>query len=219
MQRSRLLCTLSLIALLGAACQSSSKAGDSEEWSKSEKTQTDKVKASPEDAKEQMDAWLKLAAPGEAHKRLEPMIGMFKSETTMWMDPSQPAQTSLGTMNNSWILGGRFVKSECKSEMAGMPFEGFGLMGYDNASKHYVGSWCDTFGTMLLTYDDGTVDASGKTISTSMTMDDPVAGHKVKMRGVTTIESKDRHTYEMFVPGPDGKEFKNLSIVYTRMSP
>jgi hypothetical protein len=36
------------------------------------------------------------------------------------------------------------------------------------------------------------------------------------MRFVEKFVDADRWTVEMFMPGPDGKEFKSMEIVYTR---
>ena len=33
---------------------------------------------------------------------------------------------------------------------------------------------------------------------------------------VTTVVSNDKHTFDMYMPGPDGKEMKCMSITYTR---
>ncbi|MGZ5426437.1 MAG: hypothetical protein ACXWE1_04455, partial [Thermoanaerobaculia bacterium] len=37
---------------------------------------------------EMMKAWMAAATPGEAHKKLEPVIGSFTANTKMWMDPT-----------------------------------------------------------------------------------------------------------------------------------
>ena len=37
------------------------------------------------------------------------------------------------------------------------------------------------------------------------------------MGSVTRIESNDKNLFEMFGPGPDGKEFRQLEITYTRV--
>ena len=125
---------------------------------------------------------------------------------------------SKGTVENRWILGGRFVASSLQGEFMGGPFEGFGLTGYDNGKQRYVGTWCDTWGTMLMPISEGTADASGKKITMERTMDCMMTGQPTKMRDVTTIHSKDKHTYEMWTTDAEGKEFKTLEVVYTRVS-
>ena len=159
----------------------------------------------------------KLGTPGEHHKKLEPMVGRFKTTTRMWMDPSQPPEESTGSSDNKWILGNRFVRSEYKGQMMGKLFDGIGLMGYDNAKKCYVSTWCDSMSTSIMPVSEGRMDSSGKVMTTTVTMDDPVTGKPSTMRQVTTIKNSDEHRFEMWATGPDGKEFKTLEIVYTRM--
>ncbi|MEZ0267463.1 MAG: DUF1579 family protein [Phycisphaerae bacterium] len=45
---------------------------------------------------------------------------------------------------------------------------------------------------------------------------DPMTDQKMKMKMVYTIQDKDKHTFTMYMPGPDGKEAKMMEIVYTR---
>src|SRR3989442_441387 len=65
--------------------------------------------AAPTDEKAMMEAWAKVATPGEAHKWLEPVVGTWDAKITMWMTPGAPPQESTGTSENKWVLGGRFV--------------------------------------------------------------------------------------------------------------
>jgi hypothetical protein len=62
----------------------------------------------------------------------------------------------------------------------------------------------------------GSVDATGKLMTFTGEWDDAMAGKKSTMREVFRIVDNDKHVMEMFMPGPDGKEFRNLEITYTR---
>lgn len=162
-----------------------------------------------------MEAWMKAATPGEGHKALEPMIGNWNVTMTMWEKPGGPPQKSVGTAEDAWVLGRRFVEERVHSEMNGMPFEGLGYTGYDNFKKEYVGSWMDTMGTMMM-ISSGTADASGKTITTTSTVDDVVSGKKMRVRGVARVVDANQRVFAMFGPDPAGKEFKMMEAVYTR---
>ena len=162
-----------------------------------------------------MEAWMKVATPGEGHKALEPMIGSWNVETTMWEKPGEPPQKGGGVAESSWVLGGRFVRQEFQGEFGGMKFQGLGYTGYDNYKKKYIGSWMDTMGTMMMT-SIGTVDASGKVFTATSTMDDVVTGKPMKVREVTRIVDNNKLVMEMFGPDPSGKEFKMMELVYTR---
>ncbi len=164
---------------------------------------------------EMMKAWMAAAMPGEAHKKLEPMVGSFTVATKMWMDPTKPPEESTGTTESKWVLGGRFVEQHVDGTAMGQPFNGIGMTGYDNYKKKYVGSWADSMGTMIMT-STGTADASGKKFTFWSTMDDVVLKKPTKVKGVLTVVDGDHHTYEMWAPAPDGKMFKSLEIQYTR---
>jgi hypothetical protein len=162
-----------------------------------------------------MEAWMKVATPGEGHKALEPTIGSWNVTSTLWETPTSPAQKGTGTSENTWVLGGRFVRQEVQGEFGGMEFQGLGYTGYDNYKKKYIGSWMDTMGTMMMTM-IGTVDASGKVFTATSTIDDVVTGKPMKVRSVTRIVDNNKHVFEMFGPDPSGKEFKMMELVYTK---
>lgn len=176
--------------------------------------QGEKPKLTPEQ-QAAMEAWMKAATPGEAHKALEPTIGSWNVTSTSWETPTAPAQQGVGTSENTWVLGGRFVRQDFQGEFGGMKFQGLGYTGYDNFKKKYVGTWMDTMGTMMMTM-IGTVDASGKVFTGTSTIDDVVTGKPMKVRSVTRILDANKHVMEMFGPDPSGKEFKMMELVYTR---
>ena len=162
-----------------------------------------------------MDAWMKVATPGEGHKALEPMIGSWNVKTTMWEKPGAAPESGGGTAENSWVLGGRFVRQDFDGEFGGMKFQGLGYTGYDNFKKKYVGTWMDTMGTMMMNT-IGTVDPSGKVFTATSTMDDVITGKPMTVREVTRIVDSNKLVMEMFGPDRPGKDFKMMEIVYTR---
>jgi len=164
---------------------------------------------------EMMKAWMAVATPGEAHKKLEPIVGSFDVKTTSWMAPGKPPEESTGTSETKWILGNRFVEQTVSGTMMGQPFSGVGFTGYDNYKKKYVGTWMDTMGTMIMT-STGTMDASGKKLTSWSVVDDVITKKPAKIRSLLTILDNDHHKFEMWGPGPDGKSFKVLEINYTR---
>ena len=164
---------------------------------------------------EMTKAWMAAATPGEAHKKLEPMVGSFTVVTKMWMDPAKPSEESTGTSESKWVLGGRFVEQRVEGTAMGQPFSGIGYTGYDNYKKKYVGSWTDTMGTMIM-ISTGTVDASGKKFTFWSTVDDVVMKKPAKVKEIVTVVDGDHHTYEQWSSAPDGKMFKSLEVQYTR---
>jgi hypothetical protein len=45
---------------------------------------------------------------------------------------------------------------------------------------------------------------------------DPMTGGTITVRGVTKRVGSDEFTYELYMAGPDGKEFKSLENVAVR---
>jgi hypothetical protein len=169
----------------------------------------------PMDEKAMMEMMQKLATPGPEHKALDVMAGKWAAKITMYMDPSKPPAVSEGTSDVTWILGGRFLLQTFEGQMMGQPFTGQGLTGYDNYKKRYVGTWTDTMTTTILTM-NGTLDKAGKVLSMSGKMDDFTTGKTSTIRYKTTVVNKDTINWEMWGPGPDGKDFKMMTIVYNR---
>jgi hypothetical protein len=153
------------------------------------------------------------AKPGPQHEQLKRQFaGNWDCEITHTWGP-QP-ETTTGTEKAEMVLGGRYVQASFDGKMMGQPFQGAGVMGYDILRKKYFSTWMDSMGTSLMlatgTYDDGT-----KTYTMTGKMAGP-GGVDVPIREVTRIDSDDKHTFEMYMPGPDGKEAKMMTIVYTR---
>jgi len=180
------------------------------------RAQDDKAKAG--EGKPDMDAMMKqmmeMGKPNEHHKALAALEGDWSVETSMQMAPDQPMMKSMGEAHNKLILGGRFLHGDYKGTFMNMPFEGVGLMGYDPMKKKHVSVWADSMsGGVMTSYGD--CDGACKTITFTDEVDDPMSGKKVPIRYVYTIESKDKYMMEWYEPH-DGKEFKSMTIVYTR---
>jgi len=175
-----------------------------------------KESASKPDAQheEMMAAMMKVAMPGPMHELLKPMAGKWKTTNRSWMGPGEPVVTE-GTCENSWIMGNRYMRSAYKGEFDGKPFEGMGLMGYDNQQKEFVSVWCDNLGTGLM-MSDGTADPSGKVFTMMSKMPDPVTGQLLDIKMVTKVIDENQHTMSM-LSMKDGKEHLDMEISYTRM--
>jgi hypothetical protein len=113
------------------------------------------------------------------------------------------------------ILGGRYLQETMSSSVMGMPFEGMGLLGYDNLRKQYTGVWLDNMSTQITSY-SGTYDVKAKAFLMTSESIDAVSGEMMHSRMVTTLVDKNKHIFEVFSPGPDGKEIKNMEIIYER---
>ena len=167
------------------------------------------------DQKAMMEAWMKFATPGEGHKALEPLVGSWNAKITSWMAPGSAPITSDGTSEIAWVLGGRYLQQKHEGTFLGQPFSGIGYTAYDNYKKQYLGTWMDNMGTSILSM-AGTADPTGKTLAMEGKMDDFLTGRVMAIRSTLRIVDGAHNVYEMWAPGPDGKEYKMMEIDYTR---
>jgi hypothetical protein len=165
--------------------------------------------------KAMMDAMVKAATPGANHQLLASVAGDWTFKSRMWMNPSAPPSESAGTVSYTTLFGGRYVEGLYRGEMMGMPFEGRGLMGYDNLAGQFQSTWVDNMGTtiMLMT---GQYDAAAKTLTYKGEMCDVVdPAKKVPVRQVVRLVSPDSHVMEWYETR-NGKETKMMEISYAR---
>jgi len=161
-----------------------------------------------------MEMMMKASMPGPMHELMKPMAGNWKTTAKSWMGEGEP-KVSEGTCESSWILGNRYLQSTYKGDMAGMPFEGWGLMGYDNMKKEFVSMWADNMGTGIA-MSKGKADPSGKVFTMMTMMDDPQTGKPVPYKMVTKVRDENQYMMSM-INMKGGKEHKEMEITYDRM--
>ncbi|TWW01199.1 DUF1579 domain-containing protein [Chitinophaga pinensis] len=159
-------------------------------------------------------AWMEYMKPGPVHEMIAKSDGEWSYEMSMWMDPSQPPTKGNGTTVNKMVLGGRYQESVHKSTIMGMPFEGHGLMAYDNAKKIFQSSWVDNMGTGIMNM-EGTWDDATKSITFTGKMYEPMSGKDMGVKEIFKIIDDDHHHMEMYMVN-DGKEVKTMEIDFTR---
>jgi hypothetical protein len=171
--------------------------------------------ASADEAK--MAKWKEAATPGEAHKRLEPLVGTWSHASTWWESPEAQPQKSQGTTEATWVLGNRFVQQVVRGEMMGQPFEGIGITGYDNVKQEYASVWLDNMSTGIMA-SSAQFDPATNSLMEQGTFSCPITGEKhMSFRSVLKIADANSHSYEMYMKDKDGKEFKSMEIQYTRV--
>ena len=152
-----------------------------------------------------------LATPGEAHKRLDYFTGDWDFSTSMMGMPSEP-----GSQTIKWILGGRYLQSNVNGTLMGQPFEGLGLLGYDNYKKKYTYVWCASNSTTLLT-SEGLADQTGKVITLFGTMDEWMDGtHDKAVKYIYRIIDEDTYEFEVHDMGIVPGETKVITMRSTR---
>ncbi|HET6203205.1 MAG TPA: DUF1579 domain-containing protein [Planctomycetota bacterium] len=155
---------------------------------------------------------MEMPKPGPEHMRLAKSVGTWDADVESMME--SPPSKSKGTETVKALPGGLWVISDFQGDFGGMPFYGHGITGYDTMKGKHVGAWIDNFGTHLAMM-EGTFDEKTKTGTFFMEGPD-MMGKMVKHRMVEKWVDDDNRTFEMFMPGPDGKEGMGMRITYKR---
>ena len=174
----------------------------------------DKKQAKQMDQQAMMEAYMKLATPGEPHKLFATLAGSWTTKTKSWMEPGKPPMESTGSAEMKMLLDGRFLQQEFTGDMMGQSFSGIGIDAYDNLRKRYVTAWIDTMGTGIFMM-DGTASADGKTI-TMKGQHAELGGGQMTHRAVWKIADSNTQTFDMYGTHYHGKEMKMMEIAYTR---
>ena len=161
-----------------------------------------------------MEAFARAGTPGEPHAALAKMAGTYDMTIRSWQAPDAPPTTETGTATRTMILGGRVLAEEAHSQMHGQPFTGHGMQGYDNVSGKSWSTWNDSMSTGLMV-SEGTCDDKGA-CTFNGSWNDPVTKGKINARMTTRWTSPTVEVFEMYAPGPDGKEAKMMDITYTK---
>ena len=163
-----------------------------------------------------MEAYQKAGTPGEEHARLAAMAGTYDLSIKSWDAPGAPPTVEAGTATRTMILGGRVMREETTSSMHGQPFVGEGLHGYDNVTGKHWSTWSDSMSTGIMV-SEGSCDAAGACTFTG-SWNDPVSKGKITARMTTRWTSPDTEVFEMYTPGPDGKEIQMMEITYKKQA-
>jgi len=160
------------------------------------------------------NAWQTYMTPGDVHKMIAKYVGKWNEDVTFWMQPGAAPNTNKATAVNQMILGGRYQQSTVTGDMMGTKFEGFSLLGYDNAKKIFTSTWMDNFGTGTTTL-EGTWDDATKTIIFKGKEYDPMTSKDMDVK--ETLQYVDDNTvkFQMFMI-KDGAESKTMEINATR---
>jgi hypothetical protein len=180
-----------------------------------------KPQASAPPSPEQMEKiMMEAGTPGPVHKMLMARVGTWDGKIKMWMAPGAPAEESTGTTTYTSFMDGRFLKNETHASMNmgghTMPFDGFGVIGYNNTTKKVESTWCDSMGTMQMFF-TGNLSSDQKRIELRSEFFCPMMKCNTYMREVETMTGPNTMMLEMF--GPDmatGKEMKMMEIKYTK---
>jgi hypothetical protein len=163
--------------------------------------------------KAMMEAYRKAGTPGAQHAAMAKMAGDYDVTIKSWEGPGDP-MVEKGKASRKMVLGDRVMVEMLDSQFHGQPFSGHGMQGYDNVSGKYWSTWNDSMSTGVMT-SEGDCDAAGACTFTG-SWNDAVTKGKTVARMTTRWTSPTVEVFEMYAPGPDGKEAKMMEITYTR---
>jgi hypothetical protein len=166
------------------------------------------------DQQKAMEMYMKLMATNENHDFLKNFVGDWNFTSTAWMQPGAPPAVTTGTASGELVLGGRFLMMKYSGTMFGQPFEGIQIIGYDNHAQNYASFWIDNTSTSFF-LTTGVRDTTTNSLDDTGEWPDPMGGSS-KVHAVTRFPNSDEFTYELFMVGPDGKEFKSIENKATR---
>lgn len=161
-------------------------------------------------------AMAQMAATGPQHTELARLAGAWQVQSTLWMAPGAPPQTSTGSAVFTVVLGGRWVRQEYRGTMMGQPYEGVGMLGFDGLAQRFVATWHDNASTMQ-TAMTGESNDGGRTITYTSTLEHcPITGGPLAFRYVHAVETPDRLRFTMYQTPQGGAEHQAMEMVYTR---
>lgn len=163
--------------------------------------------------KAEMEAWQQAGTPGANHAALAKMAGSYDLVVKSWHAPGEPT-IEKGTATRSMLLGDRVMMEEFNSTMMGQPFTGHGMHGYNNITGKHWSTWNDSMSTGIM-MSEGTCDAQNACTFTGSWVE-PVKKQTVTSRMTTRWTNPTTEVFEMFAPGPDGKEMRMMEITYSK---
>lgn len=162
-----------------------------------------------------MKAWTEFMTPGDMHKWMAKADGTWAGEVTSYWDPTNPDK-SKATATFKMIYNGLYQLGEFSGIIGGQPFQGQGILAYDNAKQQFVNTWIDNMGSGVVIM-TGQYDPKTNTLHLKGTQTDPMTKKDTPIREDLMFVDNDTQLLSMYGPGNDGKEMKMMEIRMTRM--
>jgi hypothetical protein len=151
-----------------------------------------------------------IPGPSAEHAKWKPYVGKWSFELT-----DSENQVTKGTNETVEACGGMWFVTTMDTNMAGMPFQGKGLDGYDPEKKKYISVWVDSFTASPMIF-EGEYDKAGKVLTMICEGKDPMTGGAATWRSTSEFVSQDEYKFVMFVKPKDGKEQMMMTVTYKR---
>ena len=137
-----------------------------------------------------------LEKPNEHHRHLKQMAGTWDVKTKFHTIPGQVIE-----MNGKEVAkiqpGGFWLISDFTGKIMNMPFHGHAVMGYEAHKKKYIGTWADSFGSVLVTT-TGTCSKNGMVITMIGKGYDSMQKREITYKQVYRIKDANNRTYHLY---------------------
>ncbi|TVQ61824.1 MAG: DUF1579 domain-containing protein [Phycisphaerales bacterium] len=164
------------------------------------------------------EAAMRAASPGDKHKILAQLVGVWRGEGRMWMAPGADPIPAKQKATFTLIMEGRFVQGEFEGDMGGMTYVGMGLYGYDNVAQRFESTMIATMGTGMMR-GEGSLSSDGSTIVWNYDYHCAMHGGHTTMRETQRHVDADTVVFHTYMPDPDtGREFKVAEYTFKRVS-
>ena len=155
--------------------------------------------------------------PMREHEWLQKLVGEWRTEAEMTMEPGRPKQRSEGTESVKRV-GGLWAFAQGKGKMPdGTTMEYYSALGYDVSFKEYRGCWFGSFSSHLWKQ-TGELSADGKVmtlncVGPSMTKDGGTANY----RDVIELIDENHRTMTSYGHDDNGEWNEFMKVRYTRI--
>jgi hypothetical protein len=140
-----------------------------------------------------------MPKPGDAHKKLETLVGEWQGDETLHPAPWDAGGAATARVSNRWIVDGFAVHQDYEQRRNGqVTFRGHGVFWYDPTTDEYVMHWWDSMGGAVNEY-RGRLDGDRLALVAPM----PQGGHS---RTTWRLGGPDAHDFLMEI-SPDGERW------------
>jgi len=161
------------------------------------------------------DPWTRYMMPDKVHEFLSVYKGNWQQTSHFWMAAGQKPQTFLVSAAAEMLLGERFLQISQSGQMAGMPYEGTLLLGFNTISEEFSCIQISNFGTGTLVL-KGRWKEPFKSMELYGEMQNPVARQPVKVRQVFIFTDKDHFRIENYDQQEGSAGFKSAEYIFSR---
>lgn len=162
----------------------------------------------------------KAEEPLEQHDMLRPLTGTWNYTLKYYAEEGADPQISSGTMINDMVLGNRFLSSKTVIVInAGgqtIPYEGWGILGYDSTAKAFTSIWVDTMHTAIIN-GVGKYSDESRTITQRGKFTHPLLGKEQSYRSEIQFIDDNAYRQSIFITDKSGQEFEIIHLEFNRL--